>query len=219
MFGFVPSITSVARQSLFSGKLPAEHPRPFSLKYEERQWREYWRAHGWREEEIWYGKGEAPAIPGYAKVAGVVVNAIDDLMHSEIQGGAGMLDGVTAWMAGGALERLLCQLLQMGFQVFLTSDHGNAEAAGQGRFDRPGIVTESASRRAVIYPDYDNAQELDKFAVMEYTGTYMPCGYRYFAFEQGCCYGNQGVEYISHGGMTIEEMIVPFARIGERRHG
>ena len=74
---------------------------------------------------------------------------------------------------------------------------------------------ENASRRAAIYQAFAGAEELDKFSVVEYTGPYMPKGYRYFAFAPHTCYGQAGTEYISHGGLTIEEMIVPFVRIGD----
>ncbi len=36
-FSFFPTVTAVARQSVFSGKLPSEHAKPFSLDNEERQ--------------------------------------------------------------------------------------------------------------------------------------------------------------------------------------
>ena len=44
---------------------------------------------------------------------------------------------------------------------------------------------------------------------------YLPEGYTAYLFERGTCYGNRGTEYITHGGMTLEEAVVPFVRIGE----
>jgi hypothetical protein len=219
MFSFVPSITSIARQSLFSGKLPMEHEKPFSLQNEEKQWREYWHGNGYQDHEIYYGKTEAPEQSGYTKVAGIILNIVDDLMHSELQGSEGLQQSLLLWLKGGALNRLLAKLNQQGFTVFLTADHGNATATAQGRFARPCIIMENASRRAAIYQSFAGAEELEKFNVSEYTGTYMPKGYRYFTFDPHYCYGDKGEQYVSHGGMTIEELIVPFVRIGEEAHG
>lgn len=77
-FSFLPSVTSIARQSLFSGAIPAQNKNPFSLADEEKQWRSYWEEHGLREDEVFFGKTETPDIPYQTKAAGIVVNFIDD---------------------------------------------------------------------------------------------------------------------------------------------
>lgn len=215
LFSFVPSITSVARQSLFSGKLPYEHAKPFDLTNEERQFRAYWKENGVREDEIFFAKSEAPEWPEKTRIAGIVVNIVDDLMHNELQGGRGMYTGLKTWLESGTLSRLIGRLKADGFSVWLTADHGNTSAIAQGRFQKPSVITENASRRAAIYQSFAGAEELDKFDTTEYSGPYMPEGYRYFAFAPKTCCGDKGMEYISHGGMTIEEIIVPFVRIGD----
>jgi len=48
-FSFFPTVTSVARQCVFSGKLPKELNDPFSMGNEEEEWREYWRNHGYKD--------------------------------------------------------------------------------------------------------------------------------------------------------------------------
>lgn len=213
-FSFFPTVTSVARQSIFSGKLPLEHARPFSLDHEEKQWYAWWQAQGYRNHEIAFLKGEAPEIPDQAKVVGIVVDICDQLMHSEIQGLDGLRQGIENWSARGALAALIRELQGRGFAVFMTSDHGNTAAVAQGRFTKPGVLAEPASRRAVIYQSFADAIELEKFSVMRYTGTYLPEGYTAYLFEEGKCYGDRGREYITHGGMTLEETVVPFVRIG-----
>jgi len=219
VFSFLPSVTSIARQSLFSGALPAQNTKPFSLVDEEKQWQSYWTEHGLQEDEIFFGKTETPDIPDKSKVAGIVVNFIDDLMHRQLQGSHGMVVDIAAWLKSGSLRRLIDNLLKSGFDVFITADHGHSEAIGKGRFSKPGLLTEDASRRAVIYKDFAGAEELDKFNVIEYSGTYMPKTYRYFLFENGECIGDYGNKYITHGSDSIEELLVPFVRIGENQNG
>ncbi|MDD4324773.1 MAG: BREX-3 system phosphatase PglZ, partial [Eubacteriales bacterium] len=215
VFSFLPSVTSIARQSLFSGAIPAQNKNPFSLSDEEKQWKSYWTEHGLREDEIFFDKSETPDIPYQSKVAGIVVNFIDTLMHRQLQGTRGMAVDIKEWLKMGSLQSLIEKLLKMGFNVFITSDHGHSEAIGKGRFSKPGLLTESASRRAVIYKDFAGAEELNKFSVNEYTGTYMLNNYRYFLFENGECIGDYGNKYITHGSDSIEELLVPFIRIGE----
>jgi len=219
VFSFLPSVTSIARQSLFSGTIPAQNIKPFSLVNEEKQWRSYWAEHGLREDEVFFGKTETPDIPYKCKAAGIVVSFIDDLMHRQLQGTHGMAVDIAAWLKSGALRRLIDNLLKSGFDVFITSDHGHTEAIGKGRFSKPGLLTEDASRRAVTYKDFAGAEELDKFNVIEYAGTYMPKNYRYFLFANGECIGDSGNNYITHGSDSIEEILVPFIRIGESKNG
>jgi len=218
-FSFLPSVTSIARQSLFSGVIPAQNKNPFSLADEEKQWRSYWEEHGLREDEVFFGKTETPDIPYQTKAAGIVVNFIDELMHRQLQGTHGMAVDIATWLKSGSLRRLIDNLLEMGFDVFITADHGHSEAIGKGRFSKPGLLTEDASRRSVIYKDFAGAEELFKFNVNECTGTYMPKNYRYFLFANCECIGDYGNKYITHGGDSIEELLVPFVRIGVTQNG
>lgn len=214
-FSFFPTVTSVARQSIFSGKLPREHDKPFSLENEEKQWRQYWKAAGYKDNEIFYGKNEVPDIPPQTKAAGIIINICDDLMHAELQGLRGMAQGIDEWMKGGTLSRLILELQSRGFAIYMTSDHGNTSAIAQGRFTKPGLLAEPASRRAVIYKDFADAIELAKFTTVRYDNTYLPDGINTYLFGPDACYGDTGREYITHGGMTLEEAIVPFVKIGE----
>ncbi|MDD4402806.1 MAG: BREX-3 system phosphatase PglZ [Desulfitobacteriaceae bacterium] len=219
VFSFIPTITSIARQSLLSGTIPVQNAKTFSLVDEEKQWRHYWTERGLRDDEIFFGKTETPEIPEKIKAAGIVVNFIDDLIHRQLQGTHGMAVDIVTWLKNGTLRSMIDNLLFAGFDVYLTADHGHAEAVGMGRFTKPGLLTESVSRRAVIYKDFAGAEELDKFKACEYAGTYMPKNYRYFLLANGECIGDRGNKYIAHGGDSIEELLVPFVRIGEKQNG
>ena len=213
-FSFFPTVTSVARQSVFSGKLPMEHTKPFSLDNEEKQWMEYWMEQGYRKNEIGFFKTETPDIPSTIKVAGIIVNICDDLMHDELQGMLGLQQGLENWTKNMHLVHLLEFLQKQGFTVYMTADHGNTSAVAEGRFQKPGVLAEPASRRAVIYQSFTDAQELGKFTTERYSGTYLPQGFTAYLFDTGTSFGDRGKEYITHGGMTLEEAVVPFVKIG-----
>lgn len=213
-FSFFPTVTCVARQSIFSGQLPSEHTKPFSLENEEKQWRAFWKNAGIREQEVYFSKGIPDGIPSEAKAVGIVINIVDDLMHSELQGFKGIQQGLCEWASSGQLARMLKTLMSDGYDVFMTSDHGNTSAIAEGRFTKPGVLAEPASRRAIIYNASFDARELEKFSVMRYSGTYLPNGYTAYLFDADSCYGDTGKEYITHGGMTLEEAVVPFVQVG-----
>jgi len=213
-FAMVPTVTPVSRQSIFSGKLPVSHNDAFSLKDEEKEWVEYWVSNGYRESDVYFGRGMEVDLPHNIKVAGIVVNFIDDLMHGQIQGQKGMYWDIAHWARSGQLKMLIGNLIKRGFDVYIASDHGNIEAIGQGRPKNEGVLTEMTSLRARVYQDFAMTEEVEaKFRVFRYPGTYMPKDYRYIICDEDTAFGTKGQSYVCHGGMSIEEVIVPFARI------
>ena len=215
MFSQIPSITSVSRQSIFSGKLPREHDKPFDSSDEERQWREFWREQGLKDSEIYYAKNPVEEIPMNVHVAGVVVNFIDEQMHHELQSGQGMYSSLKTWLESGELEQFMMKLRESGYTIFMTADHGNTTAQAVKRLKLPHAITENGSRRAVIYEKNVGTQELEDFPVQAYPSAFMPDDYSYYVFDSGACFGDRDKEYVSHGGITIEEVVVPFIRIGD----
>ena len=165
-------------------------------------------------QEIFFHKGIIDDLPTHTKAAGIVVNIIDDLMHAELQGLSGIQQGLSDWIRSGSLAKMLQMLIDNGYTVFMTSDHGNTSAIAKGRFTKPSVFAEPASRRAILYDASFDARELDKFEIMRYSGIYLPDEYDAYLFGVDSCYGDAGKEYITHGDMTLEEAVVPFVRIG-----
>ncbi|NSW90673.1 MAG: BREX-3 system phosphatase PglZ [Firmicutes bacterium] len=213
-FAFVPSVTAISRQSVFSGKLPVSHSDPFSLKNEEKQWVEYWTENGYKANEIYFGKGMEVDIPYYIKIAGIVINFIDDLMHGQIQGQKGMYRDIASWARDGEFKRFVGGLIKRGFDVYVASDHGNVEAHGQGKPKNEGLLTEMTSLRARIYHDFAVTDKVEEnFKAFKYPGIYLPKDFQYIVCEENTAFGTKGKSYVCHGGMSIEEVIVPFIRI------
>jgi len=215
-FALVPTVTPVSRQSIFSGKLPISHSDPFSLRQEEKQWVEYWVSNGYKESDVYFGRGTEVDFPYNIKVAGIIVNFIDDLMHGQIQGQKGMYRDIVHWARSGELKRLIRNLINRSFDVYIASDHGNIEVVGQGRPRNEGVLTEMTSLRTRVYQDFAVTEEVEEnFKVFTYPGVYMPKNYRYIICDEDTAFGTKGQSYVCHGGMNIEEVIVPFAIIKE----
>jgi hypothetical protein len=47
----------------------------------------------------------------------------------------------------------------------------------------------------------------------EYPGYYLDKKYRYFVCKQGVSFDSKGEGVMTHGGMTLDEVIVPFVKI------
>ena len=67
-------------------------------------------------------------------------------MHGMQLGSAGMHNQIRQWMDGGYLISLIHELMGLGFEVWLTSDHGNIEARGCGR-PAGGVLAETRGER------------------------------------------------------------------------
>ena len=80
------------------------------------------------------------------------MDKVDKIMHGMEMGTAGMHNQVRQWAKQPYLNTLLDLLLDQGFRVYLTSDHGNIEAEGCGR-PAEGAVADLRGERVRVYPD------------------------------------------------------------------
>ena len=137
-FAWVPTLTSISRQSIFSGKPPLYFPSSInSTNSEEKLWKQFWEGHGISRLDIAYqrglGDGDASSVldaaihPGKTRVVGLVVDKVDKIMHGMQLGAAGMHNQIKQWCEKGFLCALVGNLLDYGYEVWLTADHGNIE--------------------------------------------------------------------------------------------
>ena len=213
-FALIPTLTSISRQSLFSGKLPIEIDNPFSLAKEKSLFIEKCMEYGYKKEQIKYHRGYDINLSINDKCLGIVINDIDDLVHNQLHGYSGMYRDVEYIAKNQQLQTLIKKLYKAGFEIYLTSDHGNTAAQGIGKVRSAGIEVETKSQRVVIYKDFASEESVkNEFNLIEYPGYYMPKENKYLICEDGQAFAIKGKEVVSHGGITIEEVIVPFIRI------
>lgn len=227
-FAWIPTLTSVSRQSIFSGKPPFYFPSSInSTSSEEKLWKQFWEGHGLSRLDVAYqrglGDGDAAGVldsaihPGKTKVVGLVVDKVDKIMHGMQLGSAGMHNQIRQWCEGGFLAVLLGQLLDYGYEVWLTADHGNIQCDGKGRpFE--GVIAETRGERVRVYPTPElRAQVAGAFP---FAHEWQPVGLpaNYFPLVAGGCdaFVNPGDAIVGHGGIAIEEVIVPLVKF-ERR--
>ncbi|MEA5051744.1 MAG: hypothetical protein VB021_09785 [Oscillospiraceae bacterium] len=110
-------------------------------------------------------------------------------------------------------------LLDKGFSVFLTADHGNTCCIGGGSLKRTGVETETKSKRMLVLKDFaDIADDLaDRMLV--YPGYYMDKSYQYLICKGNTSFDNKNETVMTHGGITLEEVVVPFVRIRRKSNG
>ena len=212
-FALIPTSTSFSRQSLLSGKYPSQLENPFSLSREEK---EFYAAAQNREipkQRLFYGRGwDAQPGPGVF-LAAIIVNDVDNMVHGQKQGRAGMLQSMTLLAREGKFQALFRRLLDSGFDVILTSDHGNTCCTGIGSPGSLGVEVQTRSKRAVILKDFAQASPTLLAATIPYGGYYLDKNYRYLLCREGESFDPAGERVMTHGGASLEEVIVPFVRI------
>ncbi|MDO9067089.1 MAG: BREX-3 system phosphatase PglZ [Deltaproteobacteria bacterium] len=227
-FAWIPTLTSVSRQSIFSGKSPLYFPSSInSTNSEEKLWKQFWEGHGLSRLDVAYqrglGDGNASSVldaaihPGITKVVGLVVDKVDKIMHGMQLGSAGMHNQIKQWCQGGVLGMLVGNLLDYGYEVWLTADHGNIECDGKGR-PSEGVIAETRGERVRVYPTPELRSQVA--GAFTFAHEWQPVGLPsdYFPLVAGGrdAFVNPGDSIVGHGGVAIEEVIVPFVKF-ERR--
>jgi len=227
VFAWIPSLTSVSRQATFAGKAPIFFPSSIQTTDKEPAlWAQFWADHGLTPNEVVYIKGlgdggletvsEALSHPK-ARVAGLVVDKVDKIMHGMEMGTAGMHNQVCQWAKQPFMNTLLDLLLDRGFRVYLTSDHGNVEASGCGR-PAEGAVADLRGERVRIYSDAVlRGKVKERFpAALEWGTVGLPEDYLALLAPARQAFVQEKQRTVSHGGVSVEELIVPLVQI-ERR--
>ncbi len=223
-FAWLPTLTSVSRQALFSGLKPREFPDSIEMTSKEPSlWSRFWQDNGLRKPEIFYRKSlkrtgqldelaEALSQPSI-KVAGIVVDMIDEIVHGATLGKRGIAGQIAEWCDTGFVERLFYLLAEHGYRIYLTADHGNVEAKGIGRLSQ-GVVSELRGERVRVYRSDALAasvpNDIDAFR-LDLAGLppdFLPL----YAGTRGA-FVSLGDQIVAHGGISVEELIVPFVRV------
>jgi PglZ domain-containing protein len=224
VFAWIPSLTSVSRQATFAGKAPIFFPNSIQITDRESAlWSQFWAEHGFAPNEVVYIRGlgdgslesvsEALSHPK-ARIAGLVVDKVDRIMHGMEMGTAGMHNQVLQWAKQAYLSRLLDLLLDRGFRVYLTSDHGNVEAKGCGR-PTEGAVADLRGERVRIYCDAAlRGMVKERFpTALEWDPVGLPEDYFPLLAPARQAFVQENQSTVCHGGISVEELIVPLIQI------
>jgi len=227
VFAWIPTVTSVSRQAAFAGKPPIYFPASIHTTNKEQSlWTQFWADQGLTGPAAAYARGlgdgdidkvrEILSHP-QIRVAGLVLDKVDKIMHGMELGAAGMLNQVRQWAMQGFMSELIDTLLDQDFQIFLSSDHGNIEAKGCGR-PAEGAVADVRGERVRVYPDdLLRAAVKERFPdAIEWPSLGLPDDYRALLAPHRKAFIRDGETIVGHGGISIEELIVPLIQI-ERR--
>ena len=229
IFAWVPTITSISRQALFSGKQPRSFPDSLLITSKEKAlWQAYWEDKELSKNEVTYAvkvenssdidsfkeRFHSPKL----KVAGFVINYIDEQMHGIKSGMSGLNAALIDWLDKWQFASKIQALLDSGFEVIITSDHGNQEAVGCG-WPNEGVKAETKGERVRIYKDkveYSN----DKTDVLEWPAKKygLPPDIYPLVSKGRHAFIQKDKLIVGHGGISLHEVIVPLVIVTRDQH-
>lgn len=226
-FAWVPTLTSVSRQALFSGRPPVQIGKHLgTMSKEPSLWARFWTDQGYTGVQIGYRKGLGDSVDLHKveedisrpqmRVIGLIVDKIDRIMHGMELGMNGMHSQIALWAKTGYLSRLAGMLVNAGFDVFLTSDHGNIEGRGIGRPAEGANAEERGERVRTYTTDVLRQQTKAAFpTALEWPAIGLPADYLPLLAAHRDAFIAEGKTVVGHGGASLEEVIVPLVRIGK----
>ncbi len=228
VFAWVPTLTGVSRQAIFSGDPPLYFSTSLgSTAKEPHHWRRFWEDAGAAKVEVGYacqkkqeddtaflGRVRELAEHPKCRVLGVVVGSVDQTLHASVMGSGGLHASVRHWSDAGALNNLVSLVLGQGFEVFITADHGNIACVGIGKPNVGAIADERGERAHVFRDDLTRAGVHERYpASVVWPQAGLPDDYRALLAPCRSAFIHEGKHTLAHGGISIEEVIVPFVHV------
>ncbi|WP_370327705.1 PglZ domain-containing protein [Euzebya sp.] len=215
----LPSLTEISRQAIAAADLPTaflDTLNPSDLTEAEpvhwaRAWATHERSAGWLRVDG--GLADLSKVPlGHHDAIGVVISATDKQMHAaRMMGDVGLHAGMKAWLRSGFLDRLLEAAEQHGYEVWVTTDHGGIECLPTKGPNEGALVPRAGTRHRryanKTLRDAAVAEGIVLDSVPGLPATYGDC----LLFAPGRVSWKQA--RISHGGLSLDEVVVPFAKV------
>lgn len=215
LYAALPTLTGVSRKALFSGikpnrELPAEH-KGF-LRHIEQNWP------GGRDKQkqlFLNAPMQWQAVYEDCDYVGIVFNLVDDVAHGSVhvKDKGVMQQTLLNLLSESELDRVIKRFLELGYQVYLTSDHGSIWCAGNGITAEKYLVEDKA-RRALVYPSRLLAEEFARGKELLLYENISVTGDKVLLFPRGrIMFGPAGMTAVTHGGIHIEEVIITFVEV------
>lgn len=205
---WLPSVTELSRQAIFSGSSPIKSYNQ-SPHAEQKLWKEFWESKKVPAPGIYYQHGGELTPNFNSNRIGYVNTDLDDMMHSA-RDFMYLYEDTERWVKHSTIVPDILKLIEAGFKVYLTSDHGNVETIPYrtlSQADKAGAVSD---RRYITISEHADAS---LFEQTYYGHVQKPFASErtYYAIDREIFSSQSGV--VTHGGTHFLEVIIPFFTI------
>jgi hypothetical protein len=226
----VPTITSISRNALISGLRPADFIGEVNLIIPEAHaWELFWSREGIDENmckliPLYYDRqtDQQPELQDpMVNFWCLIDNTPDKFAHNAVLGTADQQSSLRLWLDPAhrqnsiPLENLINWYLNHGYPVFIASDHGHVEATGVGQ-PSEGLLAQTRGKRARIYKERLAAVQVQNaFAntILWDNDGLLPEQMTVLMPKRREAFAPNGEVVVTHGGVSIEEIMVPFIQI------
>lgn len=210
IFSLIPSITSIARSAIYAGTYSVYDKSSPGQRTEEKDL----KSHFGEDQSVYLREKDYKSnddFIGYNTVS-ILFNFFDDLSHSAIIQESSLnkfayYNSVRDYLSKSKVLDIFQDLVNEGFSIYICSDHGSTVAKGNGqkfdkylqdKFAKRGTLINKESaplikQKTISIPFID-----DKLVVIP---------------ENREMFSNKDEYEINHGGISIDEMIVPFVKV------
>lgn len=219
-FSMLPSDTSFSRTALFSGLLPIQIDELNIKNKNEEKLFKYSLKNNFNiiENDVYFHRCSGPhEIPlDYAfedfKAVGIIFSFIDEFVHGKNMNKSIIISALEKYLEQNQLEQLIDSLLNKGFYVYFSSDHGNIFTHGNG-LRPPKDLFKSRSRR-YLKSNFENILKeyyIDESLLIQFNDI---IGEDYFLLlADNTMFNNNGTSGLTHGGVSVEEVVIPFIEV------
>lgn len=210
VFTLLPSLTSISRSAIFQGNADVYNLKYPGRKTEEKAFADYFK----NKQTKYFVEGEeinSDTLLGYDYIS-VLYNFFDDLSHSaqfppNTESKELYFKSLQAYLEKSTVINDFQTLLENDFKIYICSDHGSVVAKGNGkRFEK--YLSDDFAKRGVIAnketKDLINERKV-KIPFIDDKILVVPEGRTMFA--------NKNQIEVNHGGITVEEMVVPYIKL------
>lgn len=224
-FAWIPTVTSVTRQAMLSGKKPIELGDQLRSTYgEDSAWKSFWSDHGFPEYASRFVKTiekserraraqEGLRNPDVQRMA-LIANQVDKLFHATASSGLsfeGLVHELVQNWIPDTFAPLMEELQEEGWTTYVTSDHGAHQMKTKISNPREGVLVKTRGQRVRIYSNEVFAQNPEIEGTRWDDKDTLPEDMVAVLAPSGKGYGKTGW---GHGGAAWDEVLVPFVRYG-----
>lgn len=210
LFALLPTVTSISRSAIFQGSTDVYNIKTPGRAYEEKTFASFFS----ERETKFFSSSESitdDSLLGYDCIS-ILFTFLDDIAHAAqipLNGLEKLLyfDTINSYLKNSNLKQVIETLLQNGFALYFCSDHGSVVASGNGQRIEKYLIDNFAKRACIIPATSSELTELRKVNIPFVSDKVMvlPEGREMFAYK--------GKQEINHGGITVEEMVVPYIKV------
>ena len=211
-FAILPTITSLSRRAIFEGKSPSQFSSdPHSTRLERQLWTARYPADGgyYRAEET---LGLMDSVARGRRRICLVDVSWDKRGHGINPRLDSIEEAIHVWAGKTPLREIVQTALKEGYRVMITADHGQVECHGRGR-PNVGTLPEDRSRRVLIFDDKAVCESFAGPSSFPFHPSNLPMSLLPLFPIGFASYDIEGAEAVSHGGMSLDEVLVPVVEV------